>query len=83
MVWSHEVFYAVVFRTDLVYQWNQSLCRYSRESETNASLILHRVYSDVYVFYDVVDVPRKINAIGRKSCLLFQYKFGMLSNYLF
>ncbi len=60
MVLNHEVFSAEVFgKIDSVYQWNQSLCQYSQEPERNASSNLHQVYSDAYVFYDDVDVPRK------------------------
>lgn len=49
--------------------WNQSRALYCQEPEKNGVHAANRVYSDVYVFDDDVDVPRKINASGQKHRL--------------
>ena len=51
---------------DSVCQWNQFPALIFEEQEKNAVHGENRVYSDVYVFYDDVDVPRKINTNGKK-----------------
>jgi len=54
---------------DWVYLWNLFPAQDFQAREKYAVHVVHRVYSDVYVFYDVVDVPRKINANGQKNRL--------------
>ena len=66
----HDAFFADAHafpHEDWVDLWNLFPAQDFQVREKCAVHAVHRVYSDVYVFYDVVAVPRKINTNGQKN----------------